>query len=389
MAQVDLISKTGITGSNYKYWASKAACDEWFKGKSIATVEAMAFIRPDQTTRSGYNAAAVHVPLDYKTCVECDYISFSNEAEGGRMYHAQVISREYVNEKSTRLYFAVDYVATFWDTIKLNKSFVERTHVGDDWSGGFTASKYLLPEPVPVNIFYRPTALNANPFDDTNTELVLSAAQYNMVTSVDINGTINAPKINFQTGGAVTGNIYSSADPADIEQYMAKYVTYTSKVINRTDSVTQYLNNLYVCPETVVFQQQAPIMTTVTASWNSVFNLGAMYKPRHAKVYDYLRIRIYTAGGGAGFAPQDLPDGLLASILKTGGPSGCYTATLRTGVGGEFLQRISTPTWPAISYSASIRQNEYQFNERVADTIGAMWAEKEARKAEYNRRHPE
>ena len=387
MAQVDLISKTGITGSNYKYWASKAACDEWFKGKSIATVEAMSFIRPDQTTRSGYNAAAVHVPLDYKTCAECDYISFANEAEGGRMYHAQVIAREYVNAASTRLYFAVDYVATFWDTIKLNKSFVERTHVGDDWKGDFTASKYLLPEPVPVNVFYRPTALNANPFDDVNTELVLNACQYNMVTSVDINGTINAPKINYQSGGAVTGNIYSSADPADIEQYMAKYVTFTSKVVNRTDSVLQYLNNLYVCPEVVVFQTQAPVTATVTAGWSEIFNLGAMYKPRHAKVYDYLRLRIYTAASGAGFAPQDLPDGILGQILKTGGPSGNYTLSVYTGNGGEFLQRISTPNWPAIGYSATTKESEYVFAEGLTDNIKSMCALKEAAKAAYNSRN--
>lgn len=387
MAKVDLISKTGITGSNYKYWVDKAACDSWFKGKAVASVEAMAFIRPDQTSRNGYNASCVHIPLPYSQCVDCDYISFQNELENGRMYHAQIIAREYVNEKSTRLYFAVDYVATFWDTIKLNKSFVERTHVGDDWNGSFTASKYLLPEPVPVSAFYRPALLNVNPFDGVNNEMSINSCQYNMVTSVDANGIINAPKINYQTGGAVTGNVYSSADPADIEDTMKRMVTFTSKVVNRTDSVLQYLTNLYVCPETVVFQTKEPITETITAGWAEIFNLGAMYKPKHAKVYDYLRMRIYTAGGGGGFAPQDLPDGLLAQVLKTGGNTGNYTVSIYNGNGGEFLQRISTPSWPAISYSATVKQNDYVFAEGLSAEVKSLWDQKEARKAAYNQRN--
>lgn len=388
MAKVYLIAKTGITGGNYKWWESKEACDKWFLGKAKGeAIDKVSFIRPDSTTKSAYNAACVHIPLAYKECIECDYIAFNNDAEGGRLFLAQIIGREYVNEKSTRLYFAVDYVATYWDTIKVGKSFVERTHVGDDWEGGFTASKYLLPEPVPVVSFYRPETLNANPFDDTNTEMIIGSAQYNLITSVDINGAINKPTITLQTGGSVTGNLYSSADRADVEQWLGKIVSYTARLINRGDTVTQYAQNIFVCPETVVFQTPNPIITTVNIGWASVFNLGAMYKPRHAKVYDYLRLRIYSNASGADFAPEDLRGGGLAQVKKTGGIAGNYSAAILGGSGGEVLTFVDTQTWPAIGFSATVEAKSYQFNEKITNAIASEWDAKEARKAEYNRRH--
>lgn len=387
MATVSLIAKTGITAGNYKYWASKDECDKWFKGKAIATIEKVSFIRPDSNTRSAYNAAAVHVPLSYKECIECDYISFNNEVEG-RMFHAQIVGREYVNEKSTRLYFAVDYVATYWDSIKIGKSFIERTHVGDDWNGGFTTSKYLLSEPVPVESFYRPETLNANPFDGVNTEMILGSAQYNLITSVDINGVINKPSITIQSGGGITGNLYSSADRADVEEWLGKVVTYTAKLINRGDTVTQYAQNIYCCPETVVFQTTNPVIESISASWASVFNLGGMYKPRHAKVYDYLRIRIYSNASGSDFAPEDLKDGMLLQVKKTGGPSGNYSVAILGGSGGEALAYVDTQSWPAIGFSATVEAKSYMFNEKIENTIRGAWDEKERRKAEYNRTHP-
>lgn len=388
MSTVHLIENTGICSGNYKYWASQADCNAWFMARVLSSVEALSFIRPDAVTKSAYNAACVHIPVEYSNCLTCDYIAFDNATEG-RVFYAQIIGREYVNEKSTRLYFAVDYVATYWDSIKVGKSFVERTHVGDDWEGSFTASRYLLPEPVPVRVFYRPDVFNSNPLDGVNNEMTINNAQYNLITSVDINGVINQPKITMQAGGGVTGNLYSSGDLNDVQEWLGKVVTYTARLINRGDTVTQYVNNIYACPETVIFQTPEPVIESITGSWSEIFNLGGMYKPRHAKVYDYLRLRISSNASGADFAPEDLRGGMLLAVKKTGGPSGNYSVAVMGSSGGEALSFIDTQSWPAIGFSATVEAKSYFFNETIRDYWSNAWAEKERRKAEYNRSHPQ
>lgn len=367
--KVNLISKTGICSGNYKWWASKEDCDKWFLSKSIAEFTNLSFIRPDTTTKSAYNAASIHIPSPYADCVDCDYISFNNIAEGGRQYHAQIIAREYVNQKSTRLYFAVDYVATFWDTIKIGKSFIERTHVSDDWNGDFTASNYLLAEPIPTEVFYRPEATLYNPCDDIgNLELINvsnATVKFNMITTVDINGSIDDPSIEYQAGGSIVGYL-NVGDKLTTEQNMKKYVTFSNQLINRKDSILTYLNNIYVAP-TVVCEDEAdtPQSEQSSATFPQMFDLNQMYKPRHAKVYDYLRVRFFTLNGSAMFKPCDLRDGLKVTMLKTGSPNGCYTAVFENKSGGVMLTRLSTPSWPSVSVSANQKSQDYQVNQKV------------------------
>lgn len=133
-----LIKKTGISPGNYMYWSSKSACDSWFLGKAFGSFDNYSVIRADPTSKNGFNVACVHVDIPYSESTECDYVSFKQK-EYSRWFHCQVIDREYVNEQTCRLYFSIDYVATFFDTIELGKCLVERTHVTDDWNGGVTA----------------------------------------------------------------------------------------------------------------------------------------------------------------------------------------------------------------------------------------------------------
>lgn len=367
--KVNLISKTGICSGNYKYWASKSECDKWFLGKSAHEFTNLSFVRPDINTKSAYNAASVHVPLPYSDCIDCDYLSFNNEAEGGRMFHAQIIGREYVNEKSTRLYFAVDYVATFWDTIKIGKSFIERTHVSDDWSGSFTASNYLLPEPIPVDVFYRPELHQYNPCDDIgNTELTKVAndtVKFNMITTVKTDGTLDEPEIQYQAGGSIAGYL-NVGSKEQIEEYMKTYVSYSIQLINRKDTILSYLNNVYVAPTAVCEDESdSPVTEETLATFPEMFSLGTAYKPKHAKVYDYLRVRFNTLGGSVTLRPCDIKQGLKVTMLKTGSPTGCYTAVFTGAGGGEMLTRLSTPNWPAVNVSAAQRSQVSEVNKSI------------------------
>lgn len=361
MAVVYLISGTGICSGNYKYWSSKKECDDWFLKKAIVEVEALSFIRPDQITKNAYNTACVHVPRDYYQTLKCDYISFYNDIEG-RYFHAQIIGREYVNEQSSRLYYVIDYVASFWDLITINNSFIERTHVSDDWDGNFTASKYLLGEPLAMDVFYRPEVEGTNPLDFINIELTPNNSDYTLITTVKPDGTFNDPQINYQAGGSIAGYI-TVGSKAKIEETLKKYVTYSNQLINRKDSILSYLNNIFISPNVVANNtDNKPIEDNANAYFSDMFDLGAMYKPRHAKVYDCLRVRFYTTVNSAVFRPSECITGIVFSIYKSGSPTGCYTVSFQGGQGGAYLARIQTPTWAPVSVSAVTKANEFEFN---------------------------
>src|SRR5699024_5652403 len=135
--------------------------DAWMQTHAKNYDSKLSQIKIDLGSKNGYNVGCVHLNKKYNDLILCDDISIVSDNDP-RVYHARVTNRERVNQKSTRLYFEIDYVLSFWDTIDICTCFVERHHVVDDWdsqtdhngsiSQRYTASKYLLPEPVPVNL---------------------------------------------------------------------------------------------------------------------------------------------------------------------------------------------------------------------------------------------
>lgn len=386
MSEIYIIQNTGINGGNYKYWSSKSACDSWFKKKAKHTLTDYSYIRADQTTKTAYSPAAVHVNLSYSDVEDCDYLSFDN---GERLYHAQIVTREYVNEKSTRLWFVVDYVATFWDTIEIGQSFIERTHVTDDSSGGFTASEYLLPEPVAANLFVRSDAFLANPFYGINDELQPDSADLCLITTVSPDGAINDPEIRFQSGGAIAGYI-TVGDESHIQEQLKTYVTYSTSLINRKDTILNYLNNIYYCPSAISTDfSKEPTVSAGNISIFEIVNIAGIYKPKHAKVYDYIRVRFFTLNGSVTFSPAEFKQNINYTVHKIGGPDGRYEFEFWNGAMNR-LSMLASPAWPAVGVTATQKQHDYGFDtvtsgwESLKGFISSEWDAKEERKRLYN-----
>lgn len=384
LSELHLIKNTGICAGNYKYFASKKDCDDWFLSKSQLSLEDLSVIRPDTMNKNAYNVMCVHIPLAYDELTECDYISFKN-ANYERWFHAQVVDRELVNQDSTRLYFDIDYVASYWDTIEIGKSFVERTHVGGDFSfDQTTASKYLLPEPFPIEIRHRPELLIEDPFNTLNEELHFTRGKYNLNATIDIDGNINKPEIKFQCGSAITGYLYTG-ESSDVEQWMSKYVTYTARLINRSDSILNYISSIYICPETVTGEQTQPVIEGEhELGFRHLFNHEALPAIRHAKVYDYFRVKVFSQSGEVLLSPAEYKSTLRYVVYKTGGPDGKYTMQILndSDYTNQAFTFVSTASWPHVSYSVTTRNHEYET--ATPDFIAKEWAAKEARKRVYN-----
>lgn len=359
----NLIFNTGICPGNYMYWGSKSECDDWFANKSKGNFDNYSVIKPDPRSRNAFNVACVHVDMSYSKLTECDYVSINNEGFG-RWIHCQIVDREYVNEKSTRLYFSIDYVASFYDTIKLGRCLVQRTHVLDDWDGLVTKSKYLLPEPLPINVHNRPELMGSFPLEGINSWLDIDGAYYTLISSVKDDGTVNDPKMNFQAGTPINGYIYNGG-PSQIEEMCKKYITYSSKIINKSSSIMENVTNIYCSYVSVAenrdnkpIEHPDKLFTFV----GQVLNPSTFKFPKHAKVLDYFRLRIIGNSGDVICSLAEYGNEINIKALFSGGPTGKCTLLIFDKQKRYSQQYICTHNWPAVSIAGAIERNNFSFN---------------------------
>lgn len=151
-----LIANTGICPGHMAYFASQSGREAWFQGKSKYSSSDFSFIRPDKTSKSGYNAGCVNVNQPYDNTLDCDYVMFRNTDMSQRWFYGMITEREYVNPNATRVYFEIDYYSTYADIITFGKCFIERTHIPKD-SDIIGANN--MPEPINVETVEAPYEL--------------------------------------------------------------------------------------------------------------------------------------------------------------------------------------------------------------------------------------
>lgn len=359
-----LIYNTGISPGNYKYFSSKGDADSFFLGKSKGSFDNYSVVRGDPSSKHGYNVSCVHVQMKYDETTECDYISYRHDVYS-RWFHCQVTDREYVNENSCRLYFVIDYVATFFDTIKIGKSFIERTHVDDDWisqEAHLSANKYLLPEPVSSTSFHRPELLLINPFLITNSRMFIDNSEYSMVTSVAPDGTINKPEIAFQAGGSVSGYLINGKKP-DIEKVMALYVTYMNKLINKRNSMLEYVDSIYFSPDIVAGDRSgAPIIEPRFFNITTFIRFNNLPEIKHAKTLSYFSYMVKSNGNSYTFKAHEYGETVVYDEIFTGSPNGYASLSFHDKTAIPNLNIVRSEPWPDLSPRATINANNFELN---------------------------
>ena len=367
-----LIAKTGISPGNYPYWASQADCDAWFQAKVKHTFEKYSIGRVDSQSKHGYNVGCMHLDMPYDATTECDYIMVESSNYPRKIY-GQVVEREYVNELSTRIYFVVDYVASYFDTITLGKCLVQRTHVTDDWTGGensFTASKYLLAEPVPVEIRHRPDLLNEETFQFLNDEMQLPVSIYNLITTVGVDGDISQPKINYQCGGAIVGFL-SVSEKENLESILGQYVTYANQLINMGNSLLNYVSSIYVCPVICSLEDPLPIIQDDEADFKSIVDMSKV-NIKHAKTLDYFRLRINANSGSATISFAEYGQTFSYSTIKTGSPQGNYSIAFKDSSGDYNGIVLSSFMWPSVGISATVHGQQSNLDAKTSSILDEL-----------------
>lgn len=104
----------------------------YFLSRTQKTYSDFTYIREQQ---------AIVVPDNYDTIYTCNYLMYKNNGFNNKYFYAFITKMEYVSENSTRIYFEIDSMQTWFFQLNMNQVFIEREHVSDD-----TIGLHTLPE---------------------------------------------------------------------------------------------------------------------------------------------------------------------------------------------------------------------------------------------------
>lgn len=86
---------------------------------------------------------AIVVPDNYDNIYTCNYLMYRNNGFNNKYFYAFITKMEYVSENSTRIYFEIDSLQTWYFQINYNNVFIEREHVSNDTIGIHTIPEGL------------------------------------------------------------------------------------------------------------------------------------------------------------------------------------------------------------------------------------------------------
>lgn len=110
----------------------------YFSQKAFKTFNNMSYVRP-----SGASGGVIDVKALADDLYKANYLCFQNTSFAGKWFYAFVTNVEYINNKTTRIFFEIDVMQTWMFDYTLNQCFVEREHVEDDVIGGHIVDEGL------------------------------------------------------------------------------------------------------------------------------------------------------------------------------------------------------------------------------------------------------
>lgn len=88
---------------------------------------------PQTYQRKGIGVITVQQKVE--DLYDCGYLMFQNTSFGNKWFYAFVLDVEYVNNITTRVYYQIDYLQTWWFDITIHQCWVDREHIAVDAVG--------------------------------------------------------------------------------------------------------------------------------------------------------------------------------------------------------------------------------------------------------------
>lgn len=121
---------------NYKHtynFESKQKQAEYFQGLPGITLTKQSYQR--------YDAGVLTVQTTLKSVIGCNYLMFKNESYENKWFYAFITKTEYVNNITSKIYYTLDHLQSWWFDFDFLECFVEREHVDNDDIGANTVEE--------------------------------------------------------------------------------------------------------------------------------------------------------------------------------------------------------------------------------------------------------
>lgn len=138
--------------------------------------------------RENENQISVQVPYD--VCLQSNYLAFQNTDYSNKWFFAFVKDVKYTSDKTTTITYDVDVFSTWFNSITVKPSFIEREHVNDD-----TVGLHTVPEGLETGELINSTAINLT--DESSSQIVFQVIYDNTF-----------PDLNYQYGGVFSGTCF-------------------------------------------------------------------------------------------------------------------------------------------------------------------------------------
>ena len=197
------------------------------------------------------------VPANYDTIYTCNYLMYKNNGFNNKYFYAFITKMEYVSENSTRIYFEIDSLQTWYYQINYNNVFVEREHVDND-----TIGLHTLPEDIEHGEY-----IMASNFQKTN--LISNYAICIEATA----GFESGGQIINLSGGTITNRVFSGVSryyfKDDVEHSGVKAWVCAQRFIREFDDAGK--------GESIVGIYMVPESYTSEATWREITTGSGMY----------------------------------------------------------------------------------------------------------------
>ena len=120
----------------------------YFLSKVVRSYTDFTYIREQQV---------IVVPETYDNIYTCNYLMYRNNGFNNKYFYAFITKMEYVSENSTRIYFELDSIQTWYFQINYNNVFIEREHVAND-----TIGLHTIPEGLETGEYITTTPQSSN-----------------------------------------------------------------------------------------------------------------------------------------------------------------------------------------------------------------------------------
>ena len=156
-------------------WSSLSDQTSYMLSKVQSSYTEFTYIRENNT---------LVVPANYDTIYTCNYLMYKNNGFNNKYFYAFITKMEYVSENSTRIYFEIDSLQTWYFQINYNNVFVEREHVDND-----TIGLHTVPENVEMGDYIDQSVdtneVNSFNYLYENNPLVVVSCSQTGISSVD------------------------------------------------------------------------------------------------------------------------------------------------------------------------------------------------------------